>query len=225
MVGGDVASLTANPCPKGAKHNSPGQRPGTRVPTPNLALKGPDKPGRRPVPVSPFQGIFPVGARFPGRCPGLICLGPFGARKPLPRPPVLNLSFPGTGTGFTQEPPGYDEEAIVPAGRRARNPDEPKRIMVACPSLGLRQGFSCGDDLRLRRPARSPARSRWANLPDATPIGGATSPTTGISARIRSIPLIIPASRVGRDQDTRRSSSGRYSRTASSPGRPPRGAR
>ena len=41
-------------------------------------------------------------------------------------------------------------------------------------------------------PLHSPARSRSAESPEATAAGGATSPTTGIPASIRSIPLLRP---------------------------------
>ncbi len=44
--------------PKGPKHNSPGQRPGTRSPTPSPALKGRHKPGLRAPPCTALSGLF-----------------------------------------------------------------------------------------------------------------------------------------------------------------------
>ncbi len=95
--------------PKGQPHYSPGHRPGYRSVAPKvLALKGRNRLAGlqlsasiksfesgafsdscatdqvlRYAPVRPLQGKgFLIGRRFPGRCPGLICRCPFGAKSP-----------------------------------------------------------------------------------------------------------------------------------------------
>ncbi len=67
------------PPQRGRNRPARGNAPGKRSRPPSRALKGRYKPGRGDPPVPPFQGSFVKVARFPGRCPGLICLAPFGA--------------------------------------------------------------------------------------------------------------------------------------------------
>jgi hypothetical protein len=85
------------PAPQGPQQISPGQRPGNPGTIPiGKALKGRNKqrlkaaiarsetPRRTPAmerKVRPFQGMGHHVFQIPGRCPGLICCGPFGAKS------------------------------------------------------------------------------------------------------------------------------------------------
>jgi hypothetical protein len=44
--------------------------------------------------VSPSQGEGLVIDVFPGRCPGLICCGPFGARNGVAQSQQFSITFP-----------------------------------------------------------------------------------------------------------------------------------
>jgi len=90
--------------PKGPKQSSPGQRPGNLGTILLRALKGRNGGDiTRTFACTALSGLA-VGANspsllpFPGRCPGLICLGPFGASSSQGGSPTelpwANLSCP-----------------------------------------------------------------------------------------------------------------------------------
>ena len=63
-----------------AETNQPRATPWVGAVTQSVALKGQNKPPRRRL-VSPVQGFCPSRRTNPGRCPGLICCGTFGANN------------------------------------------------------------------------------------------------------------------------------------------------
>ena len=83
-----VLVLRFSAAPKGPKQESPGQRPGDPIRNPIRMRIRPALKGRNKIldhkPVLPLQGVAILfsqhSIQFPGRCPGLACRRPFGAR-------------------------------------------------------------------------------------------------------------------------------------------------
>ena len=142
-------------CPEGAPQNSPGQRPGeNRLAAHSLPCKGRNNlssskrcvrqtgfyrnPNSAVLPrlLRPFRAGLSTSALSPGRCPGLICRGPFGAqskRRPT-TPKSVSEGFghsagqasrlpdggPGPPTGTLADASGWCDEpaGVVVNGQR-----------------------------------------------------------------------------------------------------------
>ena len=79
--------------PKGPKQISPGQRPGDRIDHPNPSPERATHAWSEALSCAALSGLFWGEPRFPGRCPGLVCSGPFGAGKNIPDASVSTAAF------------------------------------------------------------------------------------------------------------------------------------
>jgi hypothetical protein len=70
--------FTFSAAPKEHRQFSPGQRPGNAVNAEPIALKGRND-GQLRLLFRPFRASNSTQIKTPGRCPGLVCSGPFRA--------------------------------------------------------------------------------------------------------------------------------------------------